>query len=90
MDNIGIFITGISIVVSIFLLAVTYKSLKRSNVKIFYYLFIVFGIILIANAYMLLQVFGIVPYFVADVTVLLFADLVILLLFYFGIVRGSA
>ena len=90
MDNIGIFITGISIVVSIFLLAVTYKSLKRSSVKIFYYLFIVFGIILIANVYMLLQVFGIVPYFVADVTVLLFADLVILLLFYFGIVRGSA
>lgn len=89
MNDAGIFLSGISIVVSIFLIVVTYRAIEGKKVRILYYLIAVFFLILIENLILVFQVFIPIPVNIPDTNMLLFINLVILLLFYAGIVRGS-
>lgn len=89
MDNVGIFLSGVSIVVSIFLIFVSYRALGGRKVRILYYLIAVFILILIENIILVIQVFIPLPISIPDTNLILFVNLVILLLFYGGIVRGS-
>ncbi len=88
MYNFAILISGLSIVLSIFLLVVTFGVTRRRKFKILTYITAVFVIILISNVLYALQTFSIIPTTGYEVTFLLSVELATLLLFYVGISRG--
>lgn len=88
MYDIALLFSGLSIMLSIFLLVITLRVAMRRRVKILSYIIGVFFVILISNILFVLQIFSFFPYSINQVTLLLAAELAILLLFYAGIVRG--
>ncbi len=88
MYNIAVLISGISIVLSVFLLGVSRRVLKRRRTRILSYISWVFVVILISNAIFVLQVFSVLPMTGHETTMLLAEELIILVLFYAGIARG--
>lgn len=88
MYDYAILIAGLSIVFSVFLLAVIRRVSRRRKVKILSYIGGVFIIILVSNLFFALQVFHIIPFTGYEVTILLAVELLILIMFYIGIVRG--
>lgn len=88
MYDFAILIAGLSIVLSVFLLGVIRRVSRRRRVKILSYIGGVFAVILVSNIFFVLQVFSIIPFTGYEVTFLLLVELLILILFYMGIVRG--
>lgn len=89
MYDFAILISGLSIVFSAFLLAILRRVSRRRRVRILSYMGGVFALILVSNVLFVLQVFQIIPSFAGyEVAFLLAVQLVILILFYAGIVRG--
>lgn len=86
--NIAVLISGLSIVISIFLLDVTRRVSKRRRVRILSFMSAVFVLILLSNVVFVVLTFTIFPTTGIETTFLLAVQLVILLLFYAGIVRG--
>ncbi len=88
MYDIAVLISGISIVLSVFMLGVMRRVTRRKRVKILSYIGGVFIVILVSNIIFILQVFTVLPLSGYEVTFFLAAELIILVLFYAGIVRG--
>lgn len=88
MYEIAILISGISIVFSVFLLGVARRVLRRRKVRILTYIAAVFVVILLSNILFVLQVFHVIPIPGYELTIFLAVELIILVLFYAGIVRG--
>lgn len=84
-----VLLAGISIVLSIFMMLVTLRAVRRGGMRIFRYLGASFALILLANAIVIADLFY--PSILASAVVpgFIIADLLILLLFYSGIVRGT-
>lgn len=88
MYDYALIISGISIVLSLFLLGVAFRVSRRRKVRILTYISAVFAVILVSNVIFVLQVFSMLPFTGYEVTMLLSVELLILVLFYAGIVRG--
>ncbi|AKA49372.1 hypothetical protein IX51_09985 [uncultured archaeon] len=88
MYELAILISGLSIVLSIFLLGITRRVTRRRRARILSYIGAVFIIILISNVVFVLQVFSVIPFTGFEITILLGVELLILILFYAAIVRG--
>lgn len=88
MYELAILISGLSIVLSIFLLAITRRVSRKRRAKILSYMSGVFLVILASNVLFVLQVFSVLPFTGFEVTILLGVELLILILFYAAIVRG--
>lgn len=88
MYNIAILTSGVSIAVSIFLIAVTLKARMQRKAKILSYIGAVFVVILASNVVYVLQTFSILPGIGHIAEFFLIIELVILLLFYAAVSRG--
>ncbi len=81
-------ITGISLVLSAFLIAVASRTISRFHSPIFKYLLVVFVILLFDSAYTILSILVLFHLKAYDTVVYIVSDLVILLLFYAAIIKG--
>lgn len=88
MYDLAILISGLSIVLSVFLLGILKRVTRRRKARIFSYIAGVFLVILASNVIFVLQVFTLIPFTGYEVTFLLATELLILILFYLAIVRG--
>lgn len=88
MYELAILISGLSMVLSIFLIGITRRVSRRRKAKILSYMAAIFVVILLSNVVFVLQVFSILPTTGYEVTFLLGVELLILVLFYAAIVRG--
>lgn len=89
MENIDFYISGIAVVLSIFLLAVNMRAYRRSHIRMFAFIAAVFIIFLIDGLLVLATGLGAVKVPFTPVTLLLVSDIAILILFYYGVVRGN-
>lgn len=89
MQNVEFYVSGLSIVLSIFLLAVNIRAYRRSGMRMFAYLMVVFITLLFDGVAILLIGFGILSLPLSNSALLLTSNIVILILFYYGVVRGS-
>ncbi len=89
MLDISFYLSGLAVVLSIFILVVSIRAYSRTHVRIFAFLISVF-VILLADS-LIYTITGFVyiqfPFSIDDL--FLFSDVAILLIFYFGAVRGS-
>ena len=83
-----IIIVGISLILSSFLLAVTIRASVKGGPRAVTYLGAAFAVILLVNLMFALSVFGIVLQGNNFLTIFLLSDLILLIIFYFGAVRG--
>lgn len=81
-------ITGISVVLSIFLIAVSARTISRFKSPIFRYLLFVFILILFDSLYTIITILLLPNLRSSTVVVYIVSDLIILLLFYAVIARG--
>ena len=79
---------GISLVLSAFMLAVTIKASRTGGPRAIIYLGVAFAVILVANLLFVLSVFGILLSESDFPMIFLVSDLILLIIFYFGAVRG--
>lgn len=89
MGNIDFYISGLAVVLAIFLLAVNTRAYRRSHIRMFAFLTVVFIVLLIDGLLVLALGIGLFKLPFSDTTILLLSDIVILILFYYGVVRGS-
>ena len=89
MENIDFFLTGISVILAAFLLAVGIRAYRKSGMRMFLFILLVFLIILLDGVILLISGFGVFTLPVSNTAVLMISDVIILLLFYYGVVRGS-
>lgn len=89
MLELSTFFEALSLVISVFLVAVTVSAWRRRKLKILKYIIAVFAIIFAQDIVLVLQVFYIIPYAAYDTDLFVLVDLAILALFYTGIVRGN-
>ncbi len=89
MENVDFYISGLAVVLSIFLLAVNMRAYRRSHIRMFAFIAAVFIIFLIDGLAVLIGGLGIVNFPITATTLLLVSDIAILVLFYYGVVRGS-
>lgn len=89
MENIDFYISGLAVVLSIFLLAVNVRAYRRSQMRMFAFIAAVFIIFLIDGLAVLAGGFGAISLPITATTLLLISDIAILVLFYYGVVRGS-
>lgn len=89
MLELSTFFEALSLVISVFLVAVTVSAWRRRKLKILKYIIAVFAIIFAQDIVLMLQVFYIIPYAAYDTDLFVLVDLAILALFYTGIVRGN-
>ncbi|MCL4451337.1 MAG: hypothetical protein M1327_01755 [Candidatus Thermoplasmatota archaeon] len=82
-------IAAVSVILSIFMIAVTMRATRRAGVRIFKYLAASFILILVTNVFVIINLFY--PAYLSSALIpgFIIADLLILLLFYSGIIRGS-
>ncbi len=82
-------IAAVSVVLSIFMIVVTFRATRRAGVRILKYLAASFILILLTNLFVVINLFF--PAYLGAVIIPAFivVDLLILLLFYSGIVRGN-
>ncbi len=88
MYDLALLISGLSVVLSVFLLGVIRRVSRRRKAKILSYIGGVFVVILLSNVIFILQVFTLIPFTGFEVTILLGVELLILILFYAAIMRG--
>ncbi len=89
MESIDFYISGLSVVLAIFLLAVNIRAYRRSNIRMFAYLMVVFIVLLFDGLAVLTIGLGLFSLPVTNTSLLLISNIVILILFYYGVVRGS-
>lgn len=89
MENIDFYISGLAVVLSIFLLAVNMRAYRRSHIRMFAFIAAVFIIFLIDGLAVLVGGLGVISFPITATTLLLVSDIAILVLFYYGVVRGS-
>lgn len=89
MESIDFYISGLSVVLAIFLLAVNIRAYRKSRIRMFAYLMVVFIALLFDGVAVLLVGFGLITLPVSSTALLLISNIVILVLFYYGVVRGS-
>jgi hypothetical protein len=82
-------IAAVSVILSIFMIAVTTRATRRAGVRIFKYLAASFILILVTNLLVVANLFYHAYLSSALIPGFIIADLLILLLFYSGIIRGS-
>ena len=82
-------IAAVSVILSIFMIAVTTRATRRAGVRIFKYLAVSFILILVTNLLVVVNLFYPAYFSSALMPGFIIADLLILLLFYSGIIRGS-
>ncbi len=89
MDSFSIYISAVSMIISVFLAFISSRTYVRVRSAIFLSMAIVFFIILGDSALFLTSAFGIIslPFDAQDM--LLFTNLLILIVFYVGAVRRS-
>ena len=83
------YLSGIAIVLSIFLLIVGMKAYKKSKIKLLLFLNITFLIILIDSLLALFVGFNIIPVSYSMSDLFLASEIVVMILFYVGVVRGN-
>lgn len=81
-------ITGISLVLAIFLIAVTARTISRFHSPIFKYLLAVFVILLLDSAYTVLSILLFPALRTYDAVIYIISDFFILILFYAAIAKG--
>lgn len=89
MVDLLIFLAGISLILSIFMIVVVAKAIRVGGMRIFRYLLAAFALILISDVMLVLTAFSIFGTTYIDLFIFSLADLFILLIFYSGVVRGS-
>jgi hypothetical protein len=89
MLELSTFFEALSLVISIFLIAVTLSAWRRRKLKILKYIIAVFALIFAQDVVLILQVFFIIPFSAYDTDLFVLVDLAILSMFYSGIVRGN-
>lgn len=89
MGNIDFYISGLAVVLAVFLLAVNTRAYRRSHIRMFAFLTVVFIVMLLDGLMVLALGIGIISLPITETTLLLLSDIVILVLFYYGVVRGS-
>lgn len=89
MQSIDFYISGISVVLAIFLLAVNIRAYRRSRIRMFAYIMVVFIVLLFDGLAVLTIGLGIFSLPISGTSLLLISNIVILVLFYIGVVRGS-
>lgn len=89
MVDLLIFLAGISLILSIFMIVVVAKAIRVGGMRIFRYLLAAFALILISDVMLILTAFRIFGTTYIDLFIFSLADLFILLIFYSGVVRGS-
>jgi|YelNatPaOPRAMG01_1025707.scaffolds.fasta_scaffold00236_11 hypothetical protein len=82
-------IAAVSIVLSIFMITVTFRASRRAGVRIFKYLAASFILILITNLFVVVNLFYPAYFGILIIPAFIVTDLLILLLFYSGILRGN-
>lgn len=89
MDSFSIYISAVSLIISVFLAFVSSRTYARVRSGIFLSMAIVFFIVLIDSALFLITSFNLIslPFDAQDM--LLFTNLLILIVFYVGAVRRS-
>lgn len=89
MQSIDFYLAGLSIVLSLFLLAVNTRAYRRSRIRMFTFLMVVFVATLFDGIATLLVGFGMLILPISTTALLLVSNILILILFYYGVVRGS-
>ncbi len=89
MAQLIVLLAGVSMVLSIFLIVVTHRAARSGGMKILRFLEWSFATFLIANLIFVLSVFRSSDFSRLVIPVLLFSELIVMLLFYLGIVRRS-
>ncbi len=89
MDNIGFYLTGLSVILAAFLLAVGIRAYRKSGMRMFFFILLVFLVILVDGVILILSGFGMLTLPISNTAILMISNVIILLLFYSGVVRGS-
>ncbi len=89
MENIDFYLTGLSVILAVFLLGVGLKAYRKSGMRMFLFIMLVFLIIFLDGIILILVGFGIFSLPISNTAVLMISNIAILLLFYYGVVRGS-
>ncbi len=89
MESIDFYISGLSVVLAIFLLAVNIRAYRRSSIRMFAYLTVVFIVLLFDGLAVLTVGLGLFTLPLTSTSLLLISNIVILVLFYYGVVRGN-
>lgn len=89
MESIDYYLTGFSIILAAFLLAVSMRAYRKSGVKMLLFIMFVFLAILVDGVLLLFIGFGVFTLPLSNTAILMISNIVILLLFYYGVVRGS-
>ena len=89
MGNIDFYLMGLSVILAAFLLAVGGRAYRKSGMRMFLYIMIVFLIILFDGVLLILVGFGLLALPISNTAVLMVSNIAVLLLFYYGVVRGS-
>ncbi len=89
MLDLSYYLSGLATVLALFILIVGVRAYRRSRIRIFAYLVAVFALFLVDSTLYTISglVYFQVPVSFADVFLL--TDVAVLLIFYFGTVRGS-
>ena len=89
MENIDFYLTGLTVILAAFLLVVGLKAYRKSGMRMFLFIMLVFLIFLLDGIILILVGFGVFNLPISNTAVLMISNMVILLLFYYGVVRGS-
>lgn len=89
MESIDFFLAGLSVILSVFLLIVNVRAYKKSSIRLFLFLMVVFLALLSDGIITLLVGFSLVNLPISTTAFLLSSDIVILVVFYYGVARGS-
>lgn len=89
MASIDFYVSGLSVALALFLLAVNTRAYRRSGIRMFAYLMVVFVVLLADGLIVLATGIGLFSLPISTTSMLLISNIVILILFYIGVVRGS-
>lgn len=89
MESIDFYLAGLSVVLALFLILVNIMAYRKSRVRIFAFLMVVFAAILFDGIMTLLAGFSVLVLPISTTALLLISNILVLVLFYYGVVRGS-
>lgn len=81
-------IAGISLVLSVFLIAVAIRTISKFHSPIFKYLLVVFVILLLDSAYTIMSILLFPALKTYDMITYIVSDFFILILFYAAVIKG--
>ncbi len=89
MNDIYFYLSGIALVLSIFLIVVSLRAYQRSKIKLLLFVSGTFIVILVDSIIAVLVGFGVIPVPYSMEDMFLVSDLAIMIIFYLGVVRGN-